>query len=99
MTQLSLNSIVSRGAEHVETRLGDQTLMMSIEQGMYFSVDATANRIWDLIEHPASVAAIVDVLTDEYEVSAEECEQQVTKFLGELIANGLAVEHEGATKA
>lgn len=99
MNHLSLTSIVARGAEHVETRLGDQTLMMSVEQGMYFSVDATANRIWDLIEHPTSVSDIIDALLEEYDVGAEACEQQVTAFLGELIANGLAVEHTGATKA
>lgn len=99
MTRLSRTSKIARGAEHVETSLGDQTLMMSVEQGMYFSVDATAGRIWDLIEHPTSIGDVVDALTSEYDISADECERQVTAFFGELIKNGLAVEHEGAAKA
>jgi hypothetical protein len=99
MNVLSLQSMIGRGAEHVETRIGDQTLMMSVDQGKYYSVDATAGRIWDLIEHPRSIKGIVDLLTEEYDVSAEDCEHQVKAFVGELIANGLAVEHEGASKA
>lgn len=93
MTDLSQETIVGRGSEHVETRAGDQTLMMSVEQGKYFSVDQTANRIWDLIETPRSVAEIIKTLTDEYDVSTDDCEAQVKAFLGELISNGLAVEH------
>lgn len=99
MIDLYMHTVVARGAEHVETRLGDQTLMMSVEQGMYFSVDATANRIWDLIEHPTPISSVVSALTTEYDVGPEECEQQVKAFIGQLIVNGLAVEHEGASKA
>ena len=99
MNELSLQSLIGRGAEHVETRMGDQTLMMSVEHGRYYSVDATAHRIWDLIEHPVSIGAVIETLTAEYEVGADECERQVKAFVGELIANGLAVEHEGTAKA
>ena len=99
MTYLRLNSVIGRGAEHVETRAGDQTLMMSIEQGKYYSVDATAARIWELIEHPAAISEIVDTLTTEYEIAADECAAQVTAFVTELIENGLAVELEGAGKS
>jgi hypothetical protein len=99
MNELSLQSLIGRGAEHVETRMGDQTLMMSIEQGKYYAVDATASRIWDLIEHPRSLQDVVDTLVAEYDVGADECERQVKTFVGELINNGLAVEHKGAAKA
>ncbi|MEM7213335.1 MAG: PqqD family peptide modification chaperone [Pseudomonadota bacterium] len=93
MNELTPETVVCRGAEHVETRVGSQTLMMSVTQGKYFSVDATGNRIWDLIEQPISVQQIVATLRTEYNVGADECEAQVKSFIGELIANGLAVEH------
>lgn len=99
MKDLSLNSVIGRGSEHVETRSGNQTLMMSVEHGKYYSVDATALRIWELIEHPISIGSVVEALIAEYEVDDGECERNVKAFLGELIANGLAVEHEGAAKA
>lgn len=63
MKELSQESVVSRGSEHVETQVGGQTLMMSVSQGKYFSVDQTANRIWVLIERPVSVRHIVETLT------------------------------------
>lgn len=92
MKELSLQAVVVRGTEHVETRVGDQTLMMSIEHGKYYSVDATAGRIWDLIERPIALSEIVSALMRDYDVSSEECEAQVKSFVGDLILNGLALE-------
>lgn len=92
MSRLSLKTVVSRGSEHVETRVGDQTMMMSIAQGSYFSVDATAARIWDLIEAPVALSDVVSKLMSEYEVSEQQCSEQVLDFVEQLIANGLAVE-------
>ena len=92
MKELSLQTVVVRGAEHVETRVGDQTLMMSVAHGKYFSVDATASRIWDMIEHPTALSDVVATLTREYDVSPDDCEAQVKSFVGDLISNGLALE-------
>lgn len=92
MKELSLQTVVVRGTEHVETRVGDQTLMMSVAHGKYFSVDATAGRIWDMIEQPVALNDVVATLVREYDVSPDDCEAQVKSFVGELISNGLALE-------
>ena len=59
MKELSLQTVVVRGSEHVETRVGDQTLMMSVAHGKYYSVDATAGRIWEMIEQPIALSEVV----------------------------------------
>lgn len=92
MKELSLQTVVVRGTEHVETRVGDQTLMMSVAHGKYFSVDATAGRIWDMIEQPVALNDVVATLVREYDVSQDDCEAQVKSFVGDLISNGLALE-------
>ncbi|MEM9060252.1 MAG: PqqD family peptide modification chaperone [Pseudomonadota bacterium] len=93
MPELTLQSMVGRGSEHVETRVGSQTMMMSVEQGKYFSVDASANRIWELLEQPMTIQGIIDRLLLEYEVDPAACQTQVLSFVRELHDNGLVVEH------
>ena len=96
MRTVSIDSIIVRGVEHVETKSGDQTLMMSVEQGRYYAVDSTAARIWELIEHPIRLGALVDTLIGEYDIDRDTCADQVLSFVSELIDNGLATELEGA---
>ena len=92
MKELSLQTVVVRGSEHVETRVGDQTLMMSVAHGKYYSVDATAGRIWEMIERPIALSEVVAALMREYDVSSDECEAEVKSFVGDLLSNGLALE-------
>jgi len=91
MPNLTLETIVTRGSKHVETEVGGQVLMMSVEQGKYFALDQTARRIWQLVEEPVSLKQVVDKLLDEYEVEAARCEVEVLGFAERLLSNGLIV--------
>lgn len=97
MSDLAPETIIGRGADHVETRVGEQTMMMSIAKGKYYALEASAQRIWDLLETPRSVAALVDALLAEYDVSRETCVAQVQRFLADLRENGLIVFAEDAS--
>lgn len=91
MAELTPDTVVARGAEHVETRVGDQTMMMSIARGKYYALEATAQRIWELIETPRSLGEIADRLAQEYKVDSERCAAEVERFVARLMENGLAV--------
>jgi len=91
MPNLTLDNIVTRGSEHVETEVGGQVLMMSLEQGKYFALDQTARRIWQLVAEPVPLWQVVETLLGEYEVEAERCEAEVLGFAGRLLSNGLIV--------
>ncbi len=92
MPQIGLDSVVARGAEHVEAQMGGQTVMMSIERGKYFALEGTAQRIWELMAEPVRVGEIVDRLVEEYDIDRERCTAEVLAFVNELMANGLGEE-------
>ena len=92
MKDIGLETVVVRGAEHVEAPLGGQTVMMSIARGKYFALDGTGQRIWELISEPMRVGEIVDRLTEEYDVDREQCTAEVKSFVAELAENGLVEE-------
>ncbi len=99
MTRISLNDRITRGTAHVETQVetdgGAQTLMMSIQQGNYYALESTAQRIWELTGSPVEVSRIVDTLVAEYDVSRSDCEGEVLAFLDDLARHELIVRVEG----
>jgi glycerol dehydrogenase-like iron-containing ADH family enzyme len=67
-----------------------------LTEGAYFELNDVGSRVWQLLQQPCSVRSIRDTLLEEYEVSNEQCEQDVLKLVNELIERGLAVVVDGA---
>jgi len=84
--QLTLNAIIRRSDALLSTSLGDDVVMMDIEQGAYYGLEAVAARIWALTEQPVSVGSLCERLVTEYQISPEQCQQEVLTFLGDLLA-------------
>ncbi|MEM0991091.1 MAG: PqqD family peptide modification chaperone [Pseudomonadota bacterium] len=89
-------AVIGRNPDIVETRVGDQTMMMSVSQGKYFALEKTGQRIWELIEQPRAIQDIVGELVQEYDVSDEDCLRDVSTFAGQLVDDGVAVLVPGA---
>ena len=87
---LSLSTVIVRHPDMLSAEIGGEAVMMSIEKGAYFGLNPVATRIWDLIEQPKSLAELVTVIFEEYEVSPEQCEADVREFSADMIERGLA---------
>jgi len=87
---LPLSTTITRHPDMLSAEIGGEAVMMSIENGAYFGLNPVATRIWDLIEQPKTVAELVQVITDEYEVEAAQCEADVQGFVSDMIERGLA---------
>ena len=83
--QLTLDTIVRRSDALLAADLGDDVVMMDVEQGAYYGLEAVAARIWALTEQPLSVGSLCERLVTEYQISPEQCQQEVLAFLGELL--------------
>jgi hypothetical protein len=82
---LTMDSIVLRSGALLSSNLGDDLVMMDVEQGSYYGLEAVAARIWELTEQPVSVGSLCERLVTEYQISLEQCRQDVLAFLGELL--------------
>jgi hypothetical protein len=69
--------------------VGDEMVLLDFERGIYFGLDPIGARIWQLITEEKSVAAIVDTLVDEYDVTRDELERDVAELLDDLVAKSL----------
>jgi hypothetical protein len=85
--------ILCRSGEILYAPTGtDAAVMMNIEAGRYYGLNAAAVRIWELLESPRTVTELVAILCEEFEVEAPACESDVVKFVDNLIAHGIVHE-------
>jgi hypothetical protein len=84
-----LHSVVVIANTAIATKISDEMVILDMQQGIYYSLNAVGARIWSLMEEPRSVQAICDALIAEYEVMPEQCEQEVVSLLQQLIASQL----------
>lgn len=80
-----------RSSSAISGRLHDELVMMDPDRGKYFSLNPVATRIWDLLENPLSLDELCGALAVEYEVSMEQCINEVREYLEEMAGLGLVI--------
>jgi hypothetical protein len=87
--RIGLESIVVRTENLLTSELDGETVMIGPTQPAYYGLDATAQRIWELIAEPRRVSDLCAQLMGEYAVERVTCEREVCAFLSELSKEGL----------
>lgn len=93
--RFTLDSCVVVSDEQVSTALGDETVILGMEDGVYYGLDAVGARVWTLLAIPRRVSELVSTITDEFEVTPEQCERDVLALLDELSERRLIREVSG----
>ena len=73
----------------VTRQVGDEAVILHLGSGTYFGLDAVGARIWQLMGEGKSLDEICDVVLDEYEVSREDLERDITSLIKDLLAQDL----------
>ena len=63
-----------------------------------YSLNDVATTIWQALEEPKSVADLVRTIASEYEVAAQQAEQDVLFFLGEMVSSGLVISRSSVSE-
>jgi hypothetical protein len=69
--------------------LGDATVVLDMEQGRYYGLNATGAWLWDLLAEPMLIRDLYGKLAAEFAVPQPQCEQDVMTYVQELLARGL----------
>lgn len=63
-----------------------EAVLLNLEGGEYFALDPVGTRIWALIGERGEVAAVLDGVVAEFEVTREEAERDLLGLLEQLLA-------------
>lgn len=97
-TTVALSTVVAQSPDLVSTSIESQTALMSIVNGAYYGMDRVGSRVWELIEQPRAVSAVVDQLLQEFAVERATCERHVLTFLQKLSDAGLLQVTDGPAR-
>lgn len=78
-----------RAAELLEAELGDELVALEPDAGTCFGFNNVAAAVWRRLSSPKSLSELSAELSDEYEVSDEECRSDVAALLDELLSRKL----------
>jgi coenzyme PQQ synthesis protein D (PqqD) len=79
-------------SDAVESRVGDETVLLHLKSGTYFGLDAMGTRIWTMLKDGLSPTDICRRLVEEFDASREIIEADARRFLSELKANDILVD-------
>jgi hypothetical protein len=81
---LTETSVVAATSDQVSSDLEDEKVILHLEDGTYYGLNAVGARIWDLIQEPTPVREVCEQLVREYDVEAETCQRDLMAVLRDL---------------
>jgi len=86
---ISLGHSVVQTKGNLVSNMGGEKVMLSVKNGKYYNLGEIGGAIWELIEEETSVNQLVTKLLSNFNVTQNECEEQVVSFLELLLEEGL----------
>jgi hypothetical protein len=90
---LTRDSVVAATPHHVSADMGEEVILLHLENGLYFGLGNVGTRIWKLLQEPIKVREIEAVLLKEYDVEPERCQGEVMNLVTDLLGQGLVEVH------
>ena len=86
---LSLDQSVVVSPEVVFKELGGEAVLLDLASGIYFGLDETSTRLWQLIEAHRSLQRVFDEMLVEFDVEPARLQTELLAFTRDLVGRGL----------
>jgi hypothetical protein len=91
--RLTTATVLVAAPQQVSTELPSQgsvhTVILDLRGGVYFELNEVGARIWQMLQKPRSLQAVLDTLLDEYDVNPAKCEDDLLSLAEKLLSRGL----------
>jgi Coenzyme PQQ synthesis protein D (PqqD) len=84
MRSVSLDRAFVRSKDVMFRDLDGEAVILNLDTGTYFGLNAVGTRIWCLIEQHGRLDAVLDELCREYDATPEQLEQDLLELVGRL---------------
>jgi hypothetical protein len=69
--------------------MGDEAVLLDLESGLYFGLNGTGLRVWELVTAGYTAAETLARLAEEFDAPREKLTADVESLLGQLEREGL----------
>ena len=88
-TDVTPETVVRVSPQALVREVADESVILHIETGEYFKLDAAGTRVWHLIEERGRLADVVAVIVQEYDVLPDDAQRDLEHLVTALAARGL----------
>ena len=71
--------------------VGDETVLVDLENEMYFSLNMTGTLVWSRLVSGSTLTEIIDETAERFGLTAETAQQDIAKLVDQLQNAGLLV--------
>lgn len=90
-TKIHLNDSIVQAEGNIVSDMDGEKVMLSIQNGKYYNLGVIGGQIWDLIQQPITLQGLIVKLQTDFDVTEEQCLNDVTSFLEHLHSEKLVV--------
>jgi hypothetical protein len=84
MTPLSLDRTVRVSDDTVFRELNGEAVLLQLDAGMYYGLDAVGTRLWQLLAEHGHLRTVHSLALQEFEVDAASLERDLLQLITEL---------------
>ena len=88
--RITASTVLVALKEQVSTPLNQETVLLNLKSGKYYSLNRVGGLIWELLQTPQTLSQIVDALLDRFDVDRARCESDARDVIASLIDAGFA---------
>jgi len=92
MHKIGPESILKQQKDIVCKRLEEETIILNLESGDYFSVPETGAFIWHSLNGSRRLGSVITSFASKYGISNSKANSEATGFIQSLYSNGLITE-------
>jgi hypothetical protein len=73
----------------VQSKIGEEVVMLDMESGFYFGLNSVASVIWGLMANEIGFEELIDQLMAQFEVEKSLCETDTKELLDQMLEKNI----------
>lgn len=82
-------TLYKASTKYLYSEIDSEAVILDVHSGTYFGLNEVSNRIWQLLQTPASEQQLLASILEEYEVSEADAVKDIQSLLTEMLDAGL----------
>lgn len=99
MDQIPKDIPLVTASSAISTDLEGEAVILDTDASEYYGLNEVGTRIWTLLEEPKTFEELVSALLEEYDVDRDQCEEDVSKLLRQMMEKDLLNVQPNAPKS
>lgn len=88
---MKLSDKVSIPPQVMARYVGEETVILNLESGVYYGLDRVGARMWQLLSEGGTLAGVCDTMQEEFEVERDILEHDILRIGQELLDQRLII--------